>query len=260
MISPFGALMVNSSPTPQASATKGYRPSSWAKHVPSFFGIQDVKNNVYYFFDGVNTIHADLPSRMTEHPIQTGANVVDHKYRMPRLLSVEVVVSESMDQYGKGGQTAGDKGTISLFSEGTLKSWSAFQKLQDLKDKSLTLTIITRLYTYENMQIINISVPQDYTTAASFKATVTFKELMTAQVPSTTVSTKKQTTDKTPKGGTQPTKPTATQQATADVKRYGGEAVSAASQATSALPNKPSIPGLNTNIGKGSNSSVYQGW
>ena len=155
-------------------------------------GIYDSNNSNYYFFDAVFREDHLSVVRMTEHPVQTGANIVDHAYLMPATLTMEIGMSDAMQSLvsGEWGVTDGIGG----------KSVNAYQKLLSLQQSRLPLTVHTRLNKYENMVIEQISVQDDYKTQNGLRATITFRQLLVAVVSTTSNSADSQTTGSTSNG------------------------------------------------------------
>ena len=126
---------------------------------------------VGYFFDAFIRESHSGAVRVTEHPVQTGANISDHAFNLPDRLSVEIFVSDSIDEVLTG-----------QFSDYATKSASAYNTLRKLKEERQLVNINTRLYFYENMIIENMDVDDDYKTANSLRCHVGFRQVMIASV------------------------------------------------------------------------------
>ena len=171
-----------------------YRPSQWSE--PQLTYIVDSKGN-FYFFDAVVRTEHFRSLRITEHPVQTGANLSDHSFQMPAHLSLEIGMSDAMDSYQPGQYQSG------LAS----KSVNAYQAFLGLQLARLPVTITTRLDTYENMIIEQISAPDDVKTRYGLKAVITLKQIITAVVSNTKISANPQANQQTNVGPVQPTPP-----------------------------------------------------
>lgn len=128
-----------------------------------------------YFFDAIMKVEHTAEMRITEHPIQTGANIVDHAYQMPVKLRMEIGMSDAMDILGPN-----------TWSTAYTKSVSAYRTLLSLMQNRTPLQIHTRLINYQNMLIESIYAPDDYKTQFGGKFTVMFRQILTAQVSVTT--------------------------------------------------------------------------
>ena len=148
----------------------GYRPDDWWKN--AVYAMIDANGNTYVF-DAVLKVEHNPTRRITEHPVQTGANITDHSYQLPNHVSFEIGMSDAMDSYLWGQWDNG--GPLA-------KSVVAYQKLVEIQNSGLPVTLQTRLAQYKNMVIENIFAPEDYTTFNSLKCKVHFKEIMTAGV------------------------------------------------------------------------------
>jgi hypothetical protein len=127
-----------------------------------------------YFFDAYLKIDHDSSLRITEHPVQTGANISDHAYLMPATVVMEIGMSDAMDAYESG-----------TFQGDASKSVSAYKTLKRLQDERAPLTLVTRLGKYENMVIENIHAPDEMKTYYGLRVTVVFKQIIMATSPAT---------------------------------------------------------------------------
>ena len=191
----FGAS-INDSPTPQVS-NGPYRPPQWDGLPGDINQLVYVKTNIGgYFFDAVIRSEHSSTLRMTSHPVQTGANIVDHSYLEPATLVMEIVMSDAMDSLVPG-----------QFTERYTKSVSAYQVLLDLQAARLPLQVLTRLKLYQNMLIEEINAPDDVKTLYGLRCSVTMREIFVVEVAKTTVSARPQTTGQSNRGTQQPVEP-----------------------------------------------------
>jgi hypothetical protein len=224
-----------------------YRPPQW-KNLPSDesqlilvksnIAMQLDKDNpnsfIGFYFDAFLREDHELGIRITEHPVQNGANVSDHAYSLPACLTLEILVSDTMDQIIPGQfldanrQYKSSKSKFQLLQtlpgainailtggsltrnyvgtkityDGPTKSMGAYNILKTLQDLREPLQVTTRFGIYKNMLIENIHIPNDYKTPASLRATVTMKQIIMATVATVKVSSRPQTIQKTNKGNT----------------------------------------------------------
>jgi len=173
-----------------------YRPKQWGEKEKLLFYIT-VKNyngeeiNYDYFFDGVLKTEHVNQRRITQHPVQVGANIADHSFQLPARLTMEIGVSDVMDCYKKSQEWI--KYTSS-------RSINAFQELKKIQETGVALSVTTRLFTYDNMVIESISVPEDYRTLYTLRASIIFQQIITVQTSTVKISTTKQKTVETKKG------------------------------------------------------------
>ena len=146
-----------------------------------------------FVFDAVKRARHTQQLQITEHPIQTGANISDHAYLLPFRLTLEIGISDAMDSFSPG-----------MWVGSTSKSVSAYQTLLQLQAARVFLVLTTRLATYQNMMIEDISPDEDSTTVASLRATITFKQVFTATVSQQTISARPNATDTTQLATVQP--------------------------------------------------------
>ena len=133
-----------------------------------------------YFFDGVMSSDHYDQSVFTQHPVQSGASIVDHIYAMPSRVVIEGVFSDAMDSYQNGQYSSGSGS----------KSTNAYLQLLSIKDGRQPLTLATQLKTYTNMQIESIRAPKTYRSFTSVPMTVVFKQIILATTAPTTTSSR----------------------------------------------------------------------
>lgn len=126
------------------------------------------------YFDAILKTDHTAKITMTDHPVESGANITDHAYIEPDEVSLELGVSDSAIE-------------ASSFGTGA-RSVTAYQELRKLQRSRQPMTIITRLQTYKNMLISTITAPDDYSTMNALKATIMCREVMIVSTETVTVS------------------------------------------------------------------------
>lgn len=178
----------------------GYRPFQW-----SLAGVSNDPNQLVYlhtniagyFFDAIFRVEHLSNLRITEHPVQDGANISDHAYKLPEHITLEIGMSDCMDSFISG-----------QFGVGDGKSIQAYQVLKGMQEARNPLSVVTRLQVYNNMLIESIVAMDDVHTRFGGKFIVTLKQIITAQLATTTVkSDRPQTTQETPKAQVQAEQP-----------------------------------------------------
>ncbi|GEQ15553.1 MULTISPECIES: phage baseplate protein [Clostridium] len=143
-----------------------------------------------FIFDAYMNINHDSTLAITSHPVQDGANVADHAYMEPQEVTFEVGMSDVMSNISGFDSFTGDNS----------RSISAYKTLRKLQEERLPIKIVTRLWTYENMLVENISAPDDKKTAHGLKATVTLKEILVANVRTVKISERPQKSEQSNEG------------------------------------------------------------
>ncbi len=152
------------------------------------------KTNVAgYFFDAFLRVDHTSKLNITDHPVETGANISDHAFLEPAELVMEIGMSDTAKSIVKG-----------QFVSTRSRSVTAYQLLKELQQQRIPLQIHTRLANYKNMLIETISVPDDYTTLYALKATVTFREVIIASTKTVKISARPNTTNSTNRGNVEP--------------------------------------------------------
>ena len=194
---PWRALITAITPNPTVVDTP-YRPVVWDSGTPAAVIIQKTGDNEESFiFDAIFRFEHMNGRRITEHPVQSGANISDHSFQLPAVLTMEIGMSDVMDNY-----IADSWGGAETYPT---KSVRAYEKIIEWQESGDPLTIQTRLMVYENMVVETVSAQDDFKTKYALKCMVNFKQIITAEVvtkpPASTipqVSTVTNTGTKTP--------------------------------------------------------------
>lgn len=133
-----------------------------------------------YFFDAVLRTEHNLQRQITQHPIQTGANISDHSFQLPSRLIMEIGMSDVMGTYASL--------STSYVWSSLDKSVNAYQILVALMETGQTFDVFTRLNVYHNMIISNITTQEDYKTRYGLIAVITFQEIIMVDVAQLKVS------------------------------------------------------------------------
>jgi hypothetical protein len=114
------------------------------------------------YFDAVIKEEHTSELTKTEHPVEVGANISDHAFVMPKALMLEVAASEC----GTGsGAYAGSPIAV-------------YQRLIELQEAIEPLHVTTALRSYDNMLVMSVVSPRDYTTVHAMRATILLEELI----------------------------------------------------------------------------------
>jgi hypothetical protein len=140
-------------------------------------------------FDAVIRTEHQQRIEKTQHPIQTGANISDHAFIQPARVVLEIGMSDAMDSFTPGQWT----GNAS-------KSVNTYQTLKALAATRQAVTVTTRLNTYTNMLLTDISAPDTVETRFALRATVVLEELLTGTITSQQVSARPDLTGATSLG------------------------------------------------------------
>lgn len=154
-----------------------------------------------YFFDAVLHTDHDQQLRVTEHPTQSGASIVDHAYMLPATVTLEILMSDAMDSYQAGQWTGA-----------STKSVNFYQTMKQLQALRIPIIVTTRLDTYTNMVLMNLRASDDLSTLHGFKGTLQFRQIIVGTVSSSnanTTSARPNQTAQTNPGSIQPVTPPA---------------------------------------------------
>lgn len=114
----------------------------------------------------------DSEIKFTEFPIEVGANINDHAIILPKMLTINAVVSNipnNLTGVNLQSFTAGNSKTRAI---------SAYEALITLQERREPIDVVTDLKLYKNMGIVSIKVNRDKDTSGGLFFTCTFKELI----------------------------------------------------------------------------------
>lgn len=107
-----------------------------------------------------------MRSDVTEYPVESGANVSDHIRPLPFELSIEGLVSDiPLTNMGP------------LRPSGVRHSQAAFEHIQKMWKAQKTVHIVTSLRTYENMAVLDVSVPRARDKTGGLWFTAQFRQI-----------------------------------------------------------------------------------
>lgn len=150
-------------------------------------------------------------STVTEHPVESGANITDHIRPDPVQLSITGIVSDtpigsrqvqrSIEVGGASVQVTQQEPPSSATGFGR----AAWAKLDAIRTAAKPVKVVTRDKTYESMALVSLSVPKESKTGGALYFTAQFKQVRIVFNRSTKVvvakapkSHKKQDTGKQP--------------------------------------------------------------
>lgn len=123
--------------------------------------------------DIIITEGAFATARLTENPVENGANVNDHIILEPMTFNVEGVVSNI---------SASSVGSFvrlpTVFSQNTSKSREAWEALLELQVSRQPFTLVQNLRSYDNVVILSLAENQDKNTSNGLFFTATMKEVI----------------------------------------------------------------------------------
>lgn len=178
------------------------------------------------YFDGIMRSEHVSRVRPTNYPVQTGVTMTDHAIIEPVELTIEIMMTDSSaDSYmnlspfvsgvlqkvtgvpiiGNVLQSAPlvkkiydwysnfrglPKMPGILTQPGENRSIAAWKSLRAMQLSRVPITVETRLQTYNNMLIEELSAPDDVNTLHALRCTVRLREIIFASVAETAVSTR----------------------------------------------------------------------
>jgi len=171
------------------------------------------------YFDGImRTEHASR-IRATQYPVQTGVVMTDHAVIMPAEVTVEIMMTDCTNSAYFSGDTNTEiiyeaLKLVNMYSNiveqkpnnviptGDGRSALVWTTLKAMQQSRVPITVETRLQTYKNMIIEEMSAPDDNKTYHALKCTLHLKEIIMAGVAETQTSARAATTTAASTGGT----------------------------------------------------------
>lgn len=144
-------------------------------------------------FDAVTSETHETGSTLTEHAVESGAPISDHKRPNQRKIMIEATVTNTpigtpplsgfgpspVDFSERKSETAG--ATVRVFSARFDRMSDALDTLDMLATNAITVTISTRVRTYEACQIVAVSAPRSPEDGDSIRFTVEARQVRIAE-------------------------------------------------------------------------------
>lgn len=130
-----------------------------------------------YYFDAVMRLDHNEEVVATRHPVQAGAAVTDHAYSLPAVVILDIKFSDAQQSFD-----------VTQYTGNTSKSVAAYQTFISIKEQHLLCTLTTKLKTYENMLIENISGLESAATVFGVHFVIRLGEIIAGSVSNNTIS------------------------------------------------------------------------
>ena len=173
------------------------------------------------YFDGIMRSEHLSRVRPTQYPVQTGVTMTDHAIIEPAELTIEIMMTDAatnnyisidpilslMYQSVQAIRIYSNilphaPNPITLGGKG--RSAQAWLLLKIMQQSRVPITVETRLQTYYNMIIEELSTPDDYKTLNALRCTVRMKEIIFAEAAETQTSARAAATTNNSNGGQTP--------------------------------------------------------
>lgn len=140
-------------------------------------------------FDAVFSTEHSSSLSITDHPVQSGANISDHAFEEAKVLTFDIGMSDVMESYYSG-----------QFSGGNSRSINAYIKLRELQSQRIPISVTTKLGVYTNMMLETIVAVDDNKTTEALRATVVLKQVFVTNVTTVKISERPQKSSETNEG------------------------------------------------------------
>jgi hypothetical protein len=172
-------------------------------HLDQVTGETSQTGQVYTLaFDAVVKEKHGAQATLTEHAVEGGAALSDHKQVKLRTVTLDCVVTDSPlgAPPPTGSRTRQVRGTVTnvelgegrtaqglVYSAPVTRVVDAFAELEDLVRRPVTVAVRTGLRLYSRMQVTSVSAPRALDDGNSIELSIELTELRTATVETTTV-------------------------------------------------------------------------
>lgn len=137
----------------------------------------------------VNETHT-LSNAITDHPVESGANISDHSRPEPEVVALECRISNTPLTPGQRAQavkagefTVQSTGGAAVGAIGATEGYAyqQWRKLRDLRDAGTLVTVSTTMGDYTSMAIQSITVPRNAKNYDAVAFSITFKKVRIVQ-------------------------------------------------------------------------------
>lgn len=147
-------------------------------------------------FDAVTRLVHEGTSVLTEHAVESGAPISDHKRANPRRLTIEGVVTNTPldvpppSGYGNSSsvQTTTDTENGQISAMAFVSEFDRISEVSDtlerLRLEATPVAVTTRSRVYEELQIVSVSEPQEAEDGSSARYTIELQEIRVARTRS----------------------------------------------------------------------------
>lgn len=127
------------------------------------------------FDASINETHTS-ELQVTSHPIESGADIVDHLRLMPLTLDIDALIASNRPLEILASQGFGIKGGSPL-----ARDVDAFEETVRWQTEKLLLTVETTLQTFENMALVRNVPTRSAGTGQVLRARLSFRQILTVE-------------------------------------------------------------------------------
>lgn len=117
-----------------------------------------------------------INGEVSEHPVESGADIVDHYSVKPRSISIEGTITNTPIETGFPGQTA--VASVTAIANGdedpVANAWSEIERYFE---QAVVLKITTSLKNYDNMVLVSIGVNRSASTGNELRFSLSAREI-----------------------------------------------------------------------------------
>lgn len=122
----------------------------------------------------IDESHASA-NEITQFPVETGVDIADHVRRQPDRLTIRGLITDHPITWG--GAFRSDR------------SKDAFENVLNILNEAELITVVTSLRQYQNMILESVDVPRNSRLGHAVELSLSFREVLTAEVTSTAGTT-----------------------------------------------------------------------
>lgn len=118
-----------------------------------------------------------MSARVTESPLESGANVADHVIAEADTLNIDGVITETPVYFHKD-TDPGDDGLLEVpYASSGSRVKDAYEALRRLMERRQAITVITGLRTYPDMVLTNLNVPREPETGVALRFSAELRQI-----------------------------------------------------------------------------------
>jgi hypothetical protein len=155
----------------------------------------------------VQELHSSR-GEVTDFPVETGADISEHKRVLPDRVRIEGVISNTpLPSQTNSPSTFKEDIEAGVYAQ---RAETAYDTLRNIHETGTAVTIYTALRTYERMQLESLEIPRNVETGDALRFAADFKQITTVDSQTAELSTSiSRNATKSPKAnkGMQPKKP-----------------------------------------------------
>jgi hypothetical protein len=136
----------------------------------------------------VKETHTDT-LQITEHPVEQGAMIADHAFKLPAEVVIEAMWSDSPSAGIQSGIASGAAYSSAFLGQSPGQVTDIYNKLLALQDQRVLFDVYTGKRVYRNMLLRQLAVVTDEKNEHALRVTATCRQVVIARTQTLTINT-----------------------------------------------------------------------